>query len=221
MAVMEPHEGVEAVYRAEAERLWRAIYAFAGDAEIASDAVAEAFAQVLNRGAAVRDPAAWTWRAAFRISAGALKARGAEGLAATVQGEHLDRYGDPDLLAALRHLPDAQRAAVILFYYADLPVRDIAVRLGSNSLAVRANLSRGRTRLRQLCALADDVDAHTLPGTPVVRNAGRRLGIGGVQSGLHPAPGPALRWDHEGGHVLCHERWRSDLDASRPVTRAR
>ena len=150
MAVVEPHEGVEAVYRADAERLWRAIYAFAGDAEIASDAVAEAFAQVLNRGAAVRDPAAWTWRTAFRISAGALKARGAEGPVAVAPAEHLDRYGDPDLLAALRLLPDAQRAAVILFYYADLPVRDIAARLGSNSLAVRANLSRGRSRLRQL-----------------------------------------------------------------------
>jgi hypothetical protein len=58
MAVIEPHEGIEAVCRADAERLWRAIYAFAGEAEIASDAVAEASAQVLNRGAAVRDPAA-------------------------------------------------------------------------------------------------------------------------------------------------------------------
>jgi RNA polymerase sigma-70 factor (ECF subfamily) len=64
--------------------------------------------------------------------------------------EHLDRYSDPDLLAALRRLPDAQRAAVVLFYYADLPIREIAARLGSNSLAVRANLSRGRGRLRQL-----------------------------------------------------------------------
>ena len=35
MAVVESHEGVEAVYRADAERLWRAIYALAGDAEIA------------------------------------------------------------------------------------------------------------------------------------------------------------------------------------------
>jgi DNA-directed RNA polymerase specialized sigma24 family protein len=39
---------------------------------------------------------------------------------------------------------------VILFYYADLPTRDIAARLGTNSLAVRANLSRGRRRLRML-----------------------------------------------------------------------
>jgi len=149
-AVSAPRESVEAVYRADAERLWRAVYAFAGDAEIASDAVAEAFAQVLHRGAAVRDPAAWTWRTAFRISAGELKARGPADSGPTHAGEHVDQYGDPDLLAALRQLPDAQRAAVILFYYVDLPIRDIAARLGSNSLAVRANLSRGRGRLRQL-----------------------------------------------------------------------
>jgi RNA polymerase sigma-70 factor (ECF subfamily) len=150
VATVEPHAGVEAVYRADGERLWRAIYAFAGDAEIASDAVAEAFAQVLNRGDAVRDPAAWTWRTAFRISAGALKARGSATTVAPTPPEHVDRYSDPDLLAALQRLPDAQRAAVILFYYADLPIREIASRLGSNSLAVRANLSRGRGRLRKL-----------------------------------------------------------------------
>jgi RNA polymerase sigma-70 factor (ECF subfamily) len=150
IAMIDNHSSVEAVYRADGERLWRAIYAFAGDADIASDSVAEAFAQVLGRGRAVRDPAAWAWRAAFRISAGALKARGAGEVLPAAPLAEVDRYGDPDLLAALRQLPQAQRAAVILFYFADLPVRDIADRLGTNSLAVRANLSRGRTRLRQL-----------------------------------------------------------------------
>ena len=43
---------------------------------------------------------------------------------------------------------------MILFYYADLPIREVAARLGTNSLAVRANLSRGRRRLRHL--LGDD-----------------------------------------------------------------
>jgi RNA polymerase sigma-70 factor, ECF subfamily len=122
VAVVEVHAGVEAVYRADAERLWRAVYAFAADADVASDAVAEAYAQLLDRGDAVRDPAAWAWRAAFRIAAGALKARRVADPGRAQAGDHLDRYGDPDLLAALRHLPDAQRAAVILFYYADLPV---------------------------------------------------------------------------------------------------
>ena len=132
------------------ERLWRAIYAFAGDAEIASDAVAEAFAQLLNRAEAVRDPAAWTWRTAFRISSGAPKARRSGDTPTVGPIEHLDRYSDLIFLAALRQLPDAQRAAVVLFYYADLPIREIAARLGSNSLAIRANLSRGRGRLRQI-----------------------------------------------------------------------
>src|SRR5882757_5778900 len=102
VAALEPHEGVEAVYRADADRLWRAVYAFAGDAEIASDAVAEAFAQALNRGSAIRDPAAWTWRTAFRISAGALKTRASGDRARNAPAEHVDAYSDPDLLAALR-----------------------------------------------------------------------------------------------------------------------
>jgi len=109
---------------------------------------------VLNRGPAVRDPQAWTWRAAFRIASGALKARRAAPLAPPQATDYSDRYADPDLLDALRRLPEGQRAAVVLFYYADLPVSQIAERLGSNGLAVRANLSRGRRRLRQL--LGDD-----------------------------------------------------------------
>ena len=59
LAVVDAPQDIEALYRADADRLWRAVYAFAGDAEIASDAVAEAYAQLLRRGSAVRDPAAW------------------------------------------------------------------------------------------------------------------------------------------------------------------
>jgi RNA polymerase sigma-70 factor (ECF subfamily) len=154
IAIVETDRSVEALYRADADRLWRAIYAYAADAEIASDAVAEAFAQVIHRGSAVRDPQAWTWRAAFRIAAGALKARRTPDPVSTQPTDHSDRYADADLLDALRRLPDGQRAAVVLFYYADLPISQIAERLGSNGLAVRANLSRGRRRLRQL--LGDD-----------------------------------------------------------------
>ena len=153
-AVLHQESSVEALYRADADRLWRAVYAFAADPEIASDAVAEAYAQVLHRGSAVRDPQAWTWRAAFRIASGALKARRDADALPSHPSDVSDRYADTDLLDALRRLPEGQRAAVVLFYYADLPVGQIAERLGSNSLAVRANLSRGRRRLRDL--LGDD-----------------------------------------------------------------
>jgi RNA polymerase sigma-70 factor (ECF subfamily) len=147
-------QSVEAVFRADADRLWRAVFAYAGDHDIASEVVAEAYAQALRRGSVVRDPAAWIWRTAFRLAAGALKARRTDDPSPVRPAAHSDRYADPDLLAALRELPDAQRAAVILFYYADLPVSTIADRLGSSQIAVRANLSRGRRRLHDL--LGDD-----------------------------------------------------------------
>ena len=150
LVVVDAQSSIEALYRADADRLWRAIYAFAGDAEVASDAVAEAYAQVLRRGSAVRDPAAWVWRTAFQISRGELKARRTGAVTSPIPAEQLDRYTDHDLIAAVQQLPEGQRAAVILFYYADLPIRQIADRLGTNSLAVRANLSRGRRRLRQI-----------------------------------------------------------------------
>jgi hypothetical protein len=72
---IEIADQVEVTYRREAPRLWRALMLYSGDRDIASDAVAEAFAQLLGRGAAVRDPRAWVWRAAFRIAAGDLKRR--------------------------------------------------------------------------------------------------------------------------------------------------
>jgi RNA polymerase sigma-70 factor, ECF subfamily len=152
-AMASTRPSVEALYRADAERLWRALYAFGGDPELASDAVNEAYAQVMSRGDAVRDPAAWVWRTAFALARGALKARQSDErmrAAERAAPADIDRYGDPDLLAALRLLPQGQRAVLILFYYADLPVRQIADRLGTNSLAVRATLTRGRRRLRQL-----------------------------------------------------------------------
>src|SRR3954463_5345139 len=99
---LERYESVEAVYRADADRLWRAVYAFAGDAEIASDAVAEAYAQLLRRGAAVRDPAAWVWRAAFEITRGALKVRRLDEGTPLLDLDSTDAYADHDLMTAVR-----------------------------------------------------------------------------------------------------------------------
>jgi DNA-directed RNA polymerase specialized sigma24 family protein len=68
-------DGVEAVYRSVHPRLWRSLLSYTADAELASDAEAEACAQVLRRNDAVEDVAAWVWRSAFRIASGMLAAR--------------------------------------------------------------------------------------------------------------------------------------------------
>ncbi len=137
------------LYRQDGERLWRAVFAYAQDREVANDAVAEAFAQCIRRGDAVADPKAWVWRAAFRIAAGELKERGRE-VHTTIE----ESYEMPDdagsLLAALRLLPPKQRAAMVLRHYAGYPTSEIATMLGSSAATVRVHLSRARRRLRQL-----------------------------------------------------------------------
>ena len=72
---VEPAVTIEALYRQEADKMWRALFAFSADAEIASDAVAESFAQAIRRGSAIRDPRAWVWKSGFKIASGELKLR--------------------------------------------------------------------------------------------------------------------------------------------------
>jgi RNA polymerase sigma-70 factor (ECF subfamily) len=140
--------GLEALYRREGGRLWRAVLMYAGDREVAGDSVAEAFAQALRRGDAIRDPRRWVWRAAFRIAAGELKWR--RGRAVEVEG----RYEQSDLPLILREalarLSPKQRAAVVLHHYAGYPVRDVARIVGSTPSAVGVHLHRARERLRRL-----------------------------------------------------------------------
>ena len=134
------------LYEEQSARLWRAVFACSGSREIASDAVAEAFAQCLRRGDAIRDPRAWIWRSAFRIAAGELKRRGTQ-THDLPEGSYEMPEGPADLLAMLDALSPTQRAALILRHYVGEPTDRIAHILGMNRATVRVHLSRGRRRL--------------------------------------------------------------------------
>jgi RNA polymerase sigma-70 factor (ECF subfamily) len=148
-AGVEHGERLERLYREQGDRMWRAVLAFAGDPEVASDAIAEAFAQALRRGDAIRDPERWIWRTVFLVASGELKAR-----ARTVPLEREGVYEmeEParELVAALARLSERQRAAVVLHHAAGYPVREVASIIGSTPAAVKVHLLRGRRRLREL-----------------------------------------------------------------------
>jgi RNA polymerase sigma-70 factor, ECF subfamily len=141
---------LEDLYEQESGRLWRGVFAYAQDRAISDDAVAEAFAQCLRRGDAIRDRRAWIWRAAFRLAAGELRARRNTG--PLVDAPVLDPIDDDPgrLLRALRVLPGNQRAAVVLRFYAGYGTDEIARILGMSRATVRVHISRGRKRLREL-----------------------------------------------------------------------
>jgi RNA polymerase sigma-70 factor (ECF subfamily) len=147
--------GLDETYRQHAAKLWRALIAFAGDRDVADEALAEAFAQAAARGPALRSPERWIWTAAFRIAAGELKARGRRPPIVPAPID-VDRAEVVDLLTALRRLPAKQRAALVLHYYGGYKAREIAGILGSTAATVRVHLSAGRRRLRTLLEDHDD-----------------------------------------------------------------
>lgn len=54
------------------------------------------------------------------------------------------------LLEALRQLPVKHRTVLYLFYYEDLPVREISRLLGKKEATVRTQLTRARDRLKEI-----------------------------------------------------------------------
>jgi RNA polymerase sigma-70 factor (ECF subfamily) len=144
-------ERVRVAWDTHKDRLWRAVLAWSGDPDVASEAVAEAFAQALRRGDAIDDVGRWAWRAAFRIAGGLLADRRrtepVDGLALADPAAWPDEVAA--LLAALDRLPEADRAVVVLAYVGGWPAADIADLLGSTAGAVRVRLHRARRRLRE------------------------------------------------------------------------
>lgn len=56
----------------------------------------------------------------------------------------------PEILRAVARLSTRQRACVFLTYWEDLPVSDVAQRLGISDGAVKKHLARARSQLREV-----------------------------------------------------------------------
>lgn len=152
---------IEDVFRREAPRLWRALVVYAaGRTDVADDAVSEAFTRAVAYSASIDQPVAWVYRVAFRIAAKELR-RPAEvsdqlALDAVSERERASAADFQELYGALARLSPNQRAAVFLRFCCDLPVGEVARRLGVSEATVRVHTWRGRQRLRRLLGGDDE-----------------------------------------------------------------
>lgn len=147
---------LERLFHEEAPGIWRALYAFTGGSrEIADDALAEAFARAIANGVPIREPVPWLYRVSFRLAAAELRRR--KTVVEIVDEATVSGPETSDVVEALRELSPNQRAAIVLFYEADLPVTEVARRLGITSATARVHLHRGRNRLRELLG-AEEVE---------------------------------------------------------------
>jgi RNA polymerase sigma factor (sigma-70 family) len=142
---------LEALYRSRFEVFARVAASVTGDAEQARDAVQEAFATAVSKRGSFRGDGpleAWVWR----IVLNAARADRRRSTPASFFDERAATNGHPEqdaeLRAALACLPERQRLAVFLRYYADLDYAAVGEALGISAGTVAATLNAAHTALR-------------------------------------------------------------------------
>lgn len=141
------------------ERQFRAFvagaYAVVGELEAARDAVQEAFARALREQRRFRQEGpleAWLWRIVLNVARDQARRARCADLSADELAEIASlgkaASNEGDVREELRKLPDRQRLAVFLHYYADLPYDDVAKLLDVAPGTVAASLNAARKTLR-------------------------------------------------------------------------
>ena len=149
-------EALESLYRADLPRFVRAAAAIAGDEAAGRDAVQEAFVQAVRKRASFKLEApleAWVWRIVIN-EALALRRRRASELeweseSATAPSTNHVPEQDATVRAWVALLPERQRLAVFLRYFADLDYRSIATALEVEIGTVSATLATAHAALRR------------------------------------------------------------------------
>jgi RNA polymerase sigma factor (sigma-70 family) len=143
---------IEAVYRESAHRFRSVAAAIVHDREVAWDLVQDAFASAVRRRASFRRDGpleAWLWRTVVNTAVShARRARG--GRAPREPERSVEQPGrNPDVQDAVAALPERQRLAVFLRYYADLDYRTIGTVLGIEDATARASVRAAHGALRR------------------------------------------------------------------------
>lgn len=169
---MSEHDGIfEELVSSRYNALLRCAYLLSGDRESARDLVQGALTKVYAKRLGLREPAAMEQYVRRCIVTTHISAwrqhRGREISYETPPEdgrEHTDHAGGVDtsldVWRALRALPRRQRTAIVLRYFEDLPIAEVARLMGCTEASVKTHTSRGLARLRADIG-ADDTDQDT------------------------------------------------------------
>ena len=142
---------LEALYRSRFDVFARVAASVTGNSERARDAVQEAFATAVGKRGSFRGDGpleAWVWRIVLNAARSDVRRI----IPPVEYDEAVSTNGHPEedaeLRVALARLPERQRTAVFLRYYADLDYAAISEALGISAGTVAATLNAAHTTLR-------------------------------------------------------------------------
>jgi RNA polymerase sigma-70 factor (ECF subfamily) len=156
--------GFEALYREAFADVFRTAYLIVGDRQEALDLAQETFARAFERWRSVRSlhrPEAWLQRVVANLAVSWHRGRRRRrSLGVPAGAPRFDDVAsvDPDLAQAVRELTPAQRAVVVLRFYLDRSVDDVAAALGKRPGTVRALTAQAMARLRVSVTLDEEIE---------------------------------------------------------------
>ena len=134
------------------ESLYRLAYSYVKNADDAMDVVQEGVYKAISRSGDVRDPAmikSWLCRIVVNTALDLLRRRGRETATEELPDTgREDVYEDTDTLRALDVLDERERTVVILRFFEDLKLQDIAVICNENISTVKTILYRSLKKLK-------------------------------------------------------------------------
>ena len=149
-------EALESLYRADLPRFVRAATAIVGDEGAGRDAVQDAFVQAVRKRTGFKDEAplqTWVWRIVINEALALRRSRASEfervSESATTRSTNHVPEQDTAVRAWVAALPERQRLAVFLRYFADLDYQSIAVALEVEVGTVSATLATAHAALRR------------------------------------------------------------------------
>jgi RNA polymerase sigma factor, sigma-70 family len=150
---LDVEASVRAIYGAQFGRLVGWTTTLVGDPDLAHDFATEAFVKLLRHWSSVREPRAWLYVTVANLVRDHWRKRGHE---ATAYERHEagarqnTAQWDGELAtnltvrAAVMALPDRLRMPVLLHYFADLPVTQVANYLGKSEGTIKRDLYDAR-----------------------------------------------------------------------------
>jgi RNA polymerase sigma factor (sigma-70 family) len=160
-------DGPEGFYRAHADRLTKFATSLVGPSD-AGDVVANAVAKTLGARSwsSIENPRAYVYRAVYREAMSLRRSAARRAVRHRTDAERLaaaDRAVTDDVVPsgvidAIAQLSDRQRAVVVLTYWADRSITEVALVLGTSEGAVKKHLARARAALRELLPRDEEGD---------------------------------------------------------------
>lgn len=142
----------EAFYRGQHEPLSAYAHSLLGDPASAADVVSEALVRTWSRWARVREPAPYAYLCVTNLCRERWRHEAVQRrvLPRLLERGVVDAPEVDELRLLVDRLPKRLRTVLLLHYYADLPIAEIAKVVGRPEGSVKQRLHQGRQELRRL-----------------------------------------------------------------------